>query len=202
MTGAKQLWVLVGGNGAGKSTFYNTSLLSKRGVRFVNADMIAKHISPDCPEKVSYEAAHLIERIRDEFLIKGISFCFETVFSHPSKIDFIAKAKAHGYHVILVYIHLSTLDLNEARVSQRVLEGGHNVPPKKIRSRLPRTMKHVSVVLQLVDEARLLDNSYHDKPFQQVALIWKGRCIQAVDPLPEWAQEMLANIPCFESVES
>ena len=102
----KQLWVLAGGNGAGKSTFYKTSLLNKRGVQFVNADMIAKLINPESPEHVSYEAAHLVERFRDEFLLKGISFCFETVFSHESKIDFIAKAKAYGYQVILIYIQI------------------------------------------------------------------------------------------------
>lgn len=195
MTTSKQLWVLAGGNGAGKSTFYKTSLLSKRGVQFVNADMIAQNINPEHPERVSYEAAHLVERLRDEFLFKGISFCFETVFSHPSKIDFIAKAKACGYYVILVYIHLSGPDLNEARVFRRVAEGGHSVPPEKIRSRLPRTMKHVAVALQLVDEARLLDNSYRDRPFRQVAHIRKGRRTHEIEPLPPWAAEMLEHIP-------
>lgn len=192
---AKQLWVLAGGNGAGKSTFYKSSLLSKRGVQFINADMIAKTISPENPEQVSYEASHLVERLRDEILHKGISFCFETVFSHESKIDFVAKAKAMGYFVVLVYIHLATLDLNEARVNQRISEGGHRVPPEKIRSRLPRTMKHVAVVLPLVDEARLLDNSSRDKPFQQVALIRKGKRIQVADPLPSWTAEMLKDVP-------
>jgi len=195
MTAAKQLWVLAGGNGAGKSTFYKTSLLPKRGVQFVNADMIAKIINPESPEQVSYKAAGLVEQLRDEFLIKGISFCFETVFSHASKIDFIAKAKAYGYYVILVYIHLDTLDLNEARVYQRVLEGGHNVPSEKIHSRLPRTLKNMVAALQLADEARLLDNSYHDKPFRQVALVRKGRRTRVVDPLPAWAAEMLKQIP-------
>lgn len=195
MTAAKQLWVLAGGNGAGKSTFYKSSILSKRGVQFINADMIAKTISPENPEQVSYEASNLVERLRDEILNKGISFCFETVFSHESKIDFIAKAKTMGYHVVLVYIHLETLDLNEARVNQRISEGGHSVPPQKIRSRLPRTMKNVAVVLQLVDEARLLDNSSRDKPYQQVALIRKGKRIQVADPLPSWTAEMLKKIP-------
>lgn len=195
MTATRQLWVLAGGNGAGKSTFYKTSLLNKRGVQFVNADMIAKLINPESPEQVSYEAAHLVERFRDEFLIKGISFCFETVFSHDSKIDFIAKAKAYGYHVVLVYIHLERTGLNEARVSQRVSEGGHNVPPEKIRARLPRTMKNVSVALQLVDEARLLDNSSRQRPFDEVALVRKGRRFRTKDPLPAWAEEMLRDIP-------
>ena len=195
MMAPKQLWVLAGGNGAGKSTFYKSSLLSRKGVLFVNADMIAKQISPENPEQVSYEAASLVGRIRDEILTKGISFCFETVFSHESKIDFIAKAKSLGYQVILVYIHLDTLALNEARVHQRIWEGGHSVPTEKIRSRLPRTMKNVAVALQLVDEARLLENSYHDKPFQQIALIRKGRRIQTIDPLPSWAKELLKDIP-------
>ena len=195
MTGAKQLWVLAGGNGAGKSTFYRTSLLKKRGVQFVNADMIAKLINPESPEQVSYEAVHLVERFRDEFLLKGISFCFETVFSHESKIDFIAKAKAYGYQVILVYIHLENPGLNEARVSQRVTEGGHSVPSEKIHTRLPRTMKNVSVALQLADEARLLDNSSREEPYKEIALVKKGRRIRAVDPLSEWADEMLRDIP-------
>jgi predicted ABC-type ATPase len=92
-------------------------------------------------------------------------------------------------------MHLVCAGLNEARVAQRVLEGGHSVPPEKIRSRLPRTMKNVATALQLVDEARLLDNSYRDHPFQPVALIRNGRRIQAIDPLPSWAVEMLRHIP-------
>jgi predicted ABC-type ATPase len=195
MTAAKQLWVLAGGNGAGKSTFYKTSLLSRRGVQFVNADMIANSISPESPEQVSYEAAHLVERLRDEFLVQGISFCFETVFSHESKIDFIARAKAQGYCIVLVYIHLNSVGLNEARVAQRVAQGGHDVPAEKIRSRLPRTLQNISAVLQLVDEARLLDNSYHDRPYQTVAIVKKGRRVYVHDPLPPWAAEMLRSIP-------
>lgn len=195
MSVERQLWVLAGGNGVGKSTFYKSSLLPKRGVQFVNADLIAQNINPENPEQVSYQAAYLVERLRDELLHKGISFCFETVFSHPSKIDFIAKAKACGYQIILVYIHLNTLDLNEARVSQRVSEGGHNVPPEKIRNRLPRTMMHVATALQLVDEAWLLDNSSHDEPFKQVALIRKGKRIKTIDFLPVWAKQILKHIP-------
>lgn len=195
MTATKQLWVLAGANGAGKSTFYRTSLLARRGVQFVNADLLAKIINSERPEQVSYEAAHLVARIRDEFLEKGISFCFETVFSHASKIDFIAKAKALGYRVILVYIHLQSLALNEARVWQRVSQGGHGVPSDKIRSRLPRTMKYVAAAIPLADEARLLDNSFHDHPFQQVAVVHKGRRTWTLNPLPGWAEEMLAHIP-------
>ncbi len=189
----KQLWVLTGGNGAGKSTFYSVAL-APRGVKLVNADVIAKIINPDHPERVSYEAAGIAEKIREALLHQGTSFCFETVFSHPSKIDFIATAKSMGYEVVLVYIHLENPELNEARVHQRVTLGGHNVPAEKIHSRIPRTRKHVKKTLALVDEARLLDNSYRDDPFRQVAVVKRGRCTWISDPLPEWAREILPQL--------
>jgi predicted ABC-type ATPase len=195
VSSTKQLWVLAGGNGAGKSTFYQRSLLAKRGVLFLNADMIAKSISEEYPETVSYDAANVAGKIREEFLSQGISFCFETVFSHPSKIDFLANAKAHGYRVVLVYIHLDTIELNQARVSQRVAEGGHNVPPDKIKSRLPRTRQHIATALRIVDEAWLLDNSSKAQPFRQIALVNKGKRAKTIDPLPSWAEEMLQQIP-------
>ena len=194
MTVSKQLWVLAGGNGAGKTTFYNL-FLAPKGIRLVNADIIAKAISPENSEKVSYEAANVVEQIREELLQQSVSFCFETVFSHVSKIDFVAKAKAQGYEIILVYIHLDTSELNEARVYQRVTEGGHNVPVDKIHSRIPRTMKHIAAVLPIVNEARLLDNSYRKNPFQQVASVKRGRRQWINDPLPQWAEEILKDIP-------
>lgn len=194
MAVSKQLWVLAGGNGAGKTTFYNL-FLAPKGIKLVNADIIAKAINPENPEKVSYAAANVAEQIREKLLQQGVSFCFETVFSHVSKIDFVANAKAQGYEIFLVYIHLDTSELNEARVYQRVTEGGHSVPVDKIHSRIPRTMEHIGAVLPLVDEARLLDNSYRDNPFQQVACVKRGRRQWLNDPLPRWAEEILRGIP-------
>jgi len=123
MNVSKQLWILAGGNGAGKTTFYN-EFLAPKGIKLVSADVIAKAINSENPENVSYEAASLAGQIREELLRKGVLFCFETVFSHVTKIDFVAKAKTMGYEIILVYIHLETSELNEARVYQRVTEGG------------------------------------------------------------------------------
>lgn len=194
MIDSKQLWLLAGGNGSGKSTFYRL-FLEPKGIKFINADLIAREIVPENPEDASYKASHLAGRLREDLLYKGISFCFETVFSHVSKIDFVAKAKALGYEVILVYVHLDFPELNEARVSQRVNEGGHNVPTEKIHSRIPRTMKNISAVLPLVDSARLLNNSSHENPFQQVAIVNLGRYRNLVNPLPHWAEKILKDIP-------
>ncbi|MBI9077889.1 MAG: zeta toxin family protein [Desulfatibacillum sp.] len=167
--------------------------LSSQGIKFVNADLIAKTIDPDAPEKASYEAATLTADIRTDLIARGVSFCFETVFSHESKIDFIARAKARGYAVILVYVHLIDPSLNEARVYQRTLEGGHDVPPEKIRSRIPRTMKHVKTALPLVDEAWILDNSSEKNRFLQIFTMKSERYQINKDPLPQWALALLAS---------
>ena len=111
-----------------------------------------------------------------------------------SKIDFLAQAKAFGYKVTLIYIHLFNSSLNEARVNQRVSEGGHNVPTEKIHSRIPRTFENIKTALSIVDEARILDNSSKEDPFQQILVKKDGNYQEIVDPLPEWAKDLIPNL--------
>ena len=186
----KQLWMLVGGNGAGKSTFYELAL-KPLGMPFINADLIAKEVYPDDPEGKSYLAAKHAESLRTEQLLAGKSFCFETVFSHPSKVDFIAQAKALGYQIIMVVIHLDASALNKARVSQRVFDGGHSVPEEKIENRIPRTLKNVRHAIPLCDQVRVFDNSSLDAPFEPVLTMKHGQVIAHQKPLPEWASAFL-----------
>ncbi len=191
MTPTKQLWVLTGGNGAGKTTFYKTQL-KPLGIQFVNADIIAETIDSDNPENVSYDAAILAENVRRDLLQQGVSFCFETVFSHPSKIDFLSEAIACGYSIVLVYIHLCDSSLNEARVHQRVTDGGHSVPVEKIHSRIPRTMKHIKTALTIVQEAWILDNSSYEDRFKPIMIVKSGNYDFKVDPIPDWVKELIS----------
>lgn len=188
----KQLWLLAGGNGAGKTTFYKTRLESL-GFPFINADNLAKQLYPEQAEQHSYEAAKIAEAMRLTLLQEGRTFCFETVFSHPSKIDFVAQAKAMGYEIILVFIHLELVSLNQARVVQRVSEGGHSVPENKIISRVPRVLQNIKQVLPLCDYCYLLDNSSFKAPFKQVVVINNGQIILKKDPLPSWTKELLID---------
>lgn len=182
----KQLWVLAGGNGAGKTTFYE-QMLRPLNLPFINADNIAKVIFPEDPEGHSYEAAKLAEKMREEQLLKGTSFCFETVFSHPSKVDFIAHAKALGYQIILVVLHVETVELNLARINQRVKEGGHSVPDEKVLSRIPRTLENVEKAIPLCDQVHVLDNSSLQNPFLEILTIKDGARTEHIKPLPTWA---------------
>ncbi|GFO71317.1 hypothetical protein BJAS_P0710 [Bathymodiolus japonicus methanotrophic gill symbiont] len=191
MTERKQLWILAGGNGAGKSTFYRTQL-APLGLPFINADILAKELYPQSPEEHSYDAAKLATEMRFRLLHEGRRFCFETVFSHPSKIDFVAQAKVLAYEIILVFIHLDTVSLNQARVAQRVSEGGHNVSDEKIASRIPKLLQNIKKTLPLCDQVHIRNNSSIENPFQQVAVIRNGQLRQKI-PLPNWANDLLEN---------
>ncbi|PKM46873.1 MAG: hypothetical protein CVV05_00210 [Gammaproteobacteria bacterium HGW-Gammaproteobacteria-1] len=193
MRQSKQLWLLAGGNGAGKSTFYRL-FLQPTGIPFINADILARILYPDAPEDHSYEAARVAEGLREQLLLAGRSFCFETVFSHPSKVDFVARAKALGYEVVLVAIHVEGVDLNQARIAQRVSAGGHAVPPEKVASRIPRTLQHLKAAIPLCDEVRMLDNSSSDDPFRQVLTIKDGAVRQRLPALPRWAEELVRQL--------
>ena len=185
-----QLWVLAGGNGAGKTTFY-AKFLEREHLPFINADQIARQLDADHSITISYEAARIAGRICDEFLRHRQSFCFETVFSHPSKIDFIGQAKALGYEIVLVFIHLDNVALNKARVQQRVSEGGHPVPEPKIETRIPRTLQYVKSAIALCDRVEILDNASYEDPFLRIASIADGITTFHLEPPPQWAVSLI-----------
>jgi len=189
---SKQIWLLVGGNGAGKSTFYHTQL-EPLGLPFVNADLLAKELYPDSPEQHSYDAAMIATQMRADLLQQGNSFCFETVFSHPSKIDFVAQAKTLGYEIVLVFIHLDNISLNQSRVSQRVSQGGHSVPPEKVETRIPRTLENIKKALPLCDFVYILDNSRADNPFQNLVTVNNGEINQKSSSLPDWCTFIISD---------
>ena len=190
MTTQPELWLLVGGNGAGKTTFYER-FLARRRIPLINADNIARSLWPDAPEKHSYEAALIAENERHRLLDGGQSFCFETVFSHPSKVDFVGAAKAAGFRIRLFYFHLKLTSLNKARVASRVKSGGHNVPEAKIEARIPRTLMNLRQCVGLADELHLVDNSRLDQPYVRVAVWENSQWRICQDVLPDWAKHLI-----------
>ena len=184
--------MLVGGNGAGKSTFYRLAL-EPLALPFVNADQLARFAFPDDPEVHSYEVAMLAEGLLYQLLNDGLSFCFETVYSHPSKIDFVALAKALGYQIIMVFIHLESTGLNQARVAMRVNDGGHDLPPEKMISSIPRLLQHVRASIPLVDVLRVYDKSSALDSLRPVLTIRQGALQRHQNPLPPWAAALIAD---------
>jgi len=190
VTTQPELWLLVGGNGSGKTTFYDR-FLARRRIPLINADNIARSMWPDAPEKHSYEAALIAEKERHRLLEERQSFCFETVFSHPSKVDFVGLAKAAGFRIRMFYFHLELTSLNKARVASRVKSGGHNVPETKIEARIPRTLMNIRECIGLADELHLVDNSSFDQPYVRVAVWQNGQWQTCKKNLPCWAKDLM-----------
>lgn len=107
----------------------------------------------------SYLAARILDYIREELLLLKVSFTFETVMSHESKIDFLRKAKEAGYRTYLYFVTTEDPDINVDRVRQRVAKGGHSVDETKIRERYSRTMNMLIDAIEVSDRAFLFDNS-------------------------------------------
>ena len=130
---------LTGPNGSGKTTFYHM-LLEPAGLRFINADLLARELHVD-----AYQAANLGDAIRRALVGQGESFVFETVFSDPvgDKRRFLQDAVRAGYTVVVYYIGVSSPTVSEERVALRVAKGGHDVPTDKLVSRFPRTLSNL-----------------------------------------------------------
>lgn len=107
----------------------------------------------------SYLAATVADFLRHQLLAAGISFTFESVMSHRSKLDFLRLAASKGYRTYLYYIATETPAVNVDRVSNRVSKGGHGVSTEKIVSRYAKSLALLVETMQAVDRAYLFDNS-------------------------------------------
>jgi len=157
----KQLYIIGGPNGAGKTTASYTILPEiLQCSEFVNADEIARGLSPFNPEGMAIEAGRLmLQRIQD-LLEEGKSFAIETTMATRSYAKLIERAQGQGYQVTIFYFWLNSPVLAQNRVAERVLRGGHNIPANVIlrRYQLGRT-NFFNIFLPLADKWILVDNS-------------------------------------------
>lgn len=158
----KNLYIIAGCNGAGKTTASFTILPEIIECKeFVNADEIAKGLSPFQPEKVSFEAGRIMLKRIEGLLNENESFGFETTLSTKSYKNKILNAKQKGYTVTLLFFWLNNVDLAKERVKTRVKEGGHNIPNKVIERRYIKGIKNLfDIYMDIVDGALIFDNSF------------------------------------------
>jgi predicted ABC-type ATPase len=154
------LYIIAGPNGAGKTTASYTILpdLLTCDV-FVNADEIARGLSPLNPEKASFEAGRLmLVQIKKNLSLK-IDFAIETTLSTRSYLLLIRDAKKKGYSITLVFLWLKSIKVAKQRVKNRVREGGHSISEEVISRRYKRGLKNFKTFADKVDKWLLIDNS-------------------------------------------
>lgn len=157
----KNLYIIAGCNGAGKTTASFTILPEILDCKeFVNADEIAKGLSPFQPEKVSFEAGRIMLNRINELIDNEVNFAFETTLATRSYKNKIVEAKQKGYNVTLLFFWLQTIQLAKERVLIRVNEGGHNIEPNIIERRYVNGINNLfEIYLPIVDGALIFDNS-------------------------------------------
>lgn len=159
------LYIIAGCNGAGKTTASFTVLPDILNCReFVNADEIARGLSPFQPETVALQAGRImLERIQ-ELMHEAVDFAVETTLATKTYVGLVKEAQAKGYTVLLVYFWLNSPQLAADRVRKRVAEGGHNIPPDVIARRYQRgveqLMRHF---VYITNEWLVFDNSVNPR---------------------------------------
>ncbi|QNF33199.1 zeta toxin family protein [Adhaeribacter swui] len=163
------LYIISGCNGAGKTTASFTVLPEMLDCReFVNADEIARGLSPFQPEKVAVEAGRIMLHRIGELLKKQEDFAIETTLATRSYVQTIKKAKEKDYSIALVYFWLNSPELAIARVKRRVSEGGHNIPEEIIRRRYKKGIQNLfKLFIPICNYWILIDNSQN--PYKIVA---------------------------------
>lgn len=137
-------------------------------------------------ETHSYEGALISSFLRHYLQEKKVDFCFETVMSHPAKIEEIKEAKQKGYKTYLYFICIDDPEVNVSRVENRVEKGGHNVPHDKISSRYIKALNNLIHMIENIDKCFLFDNS--SEKFNLIAKITENQLSLEVEPteLPNW----------------
>ena len=136
----KNLYLIAGANGSGKSTVAKM-LLSQKGLIFVNPDEIAKDLNPQDPPRARIEAGRVALARMSELLSQGKSLAVESTLSGKAHLAFVCKAKSLGYRITLVYSFVDSVDACIARIAMRVRAGGHHIPDEDVRRRYLRS-KH------------------------------------------------------------
>jgi predicted ABC-type ATPase len=139
-----RLFIISGCNGAGKTTASYTMMPEMLEIsELVNADEIAKGLSPFNPDSVAIQAGKImLMRVR-ELILMGADFAFETTLATKSYYNLIKEAQDRGYFVTLLYLWLPSPEQAIKRVAQRVSEGGHNIPESVIRRRYTAGIKNL-----------------------------------------------------------
>lgn len=164
----KEIIIIAGANGVGKTTFAHEFLLEYPDYEFLNADEIAKEISPENPSMSKISAGKIFFKKLDEFVENKKSFLIESTLSGRYLIQFIKLLRDKHYQIRIVFVFVDSVEILIARIADRVKKGGHFVPEEDVRRRFKRGKDNFwNIYRDLVTRWNLIYNS--ESSFQDVA---------------------------------
>jgi predicted ABC-type ATPase len=178
----KQVVIVAGANGSGKTTFAR-KFLDVTKYEFLNADEIAKEMNPQDPVKVRIAAGKQVINLLDQFIDEGKNFVIESTLSGSFLEKHIEELKQKGFEISLTFIFLGSKDLCIERIKSRVRQGGHNVPDEDVIRRFNRGLvKFWQAYRMQVDSYSIyFNNEFYD--FKQVAQGRKEELEVLIQPL-------------------
>lgn len=161
MNSQKRIVIIAGPNGAGKTTFAREFLPREADCpEFIDADLIARALSPFAPEKAALRAGKFMLQEMVRRVARGESFAFETTLSGMNYARHIPNWRKAGYRVKLIFLSLPSADLALERVAARVAQGGHNVPKETVCRRFEAGLRNFHATYRfLVNSWALYDNA-------------------------------------------
>ena len=192
------LIIIAGPNGSGKTTITQKVLHHEwlENAIYINPDQIAKDKFGDWNSvDAVLKSANYCQQLREKCLEDGQSLIFETVMSAPDKVDFIRRAKEKGFFIRLFFVSTSHPSINAARVANRVIKGGHDVPIPKIISRYNKSITNCATVTvcKITDRTYVYDNSVDNQEARLLFRMSDGKLFkQYTDDIPQWARLILS----------
>ena len=192
------LIVIAGPNGSGKTS--TTRLVIKHEWAeqcvYINPDEIAQSMFGDWNDvNAVRQAVEYCETWREQLLQERKDFIFETVLSSDGKVDFLKRAKEAGYFIRMFFICTESPTINAARIANRVMEGGHDVPIQKIISRYQKAIINAIKVTGFADRAYFYDNSIDNQDAQILFRTVDGKFAkQYTELLPAWTRDILDSV--------
>jgi predicted ABC-type ATPase len=185
-----RLIVYAGPNGAGKSTLRDIGDDLVEVV--IDPDRIAREIARQATSAIQIEAGRAAIKLFRRSVSEGRTISLETTLSGQTILLRMAEAKRAGYLVELRYVALTSAEIHISRVEQRVLKGGHDIPPETIIRRFADSLDNLPKALQIAHKATVIDNSDTEKRFLLRAE--RGVILQLDPNPPRWFQSRWPEI--------
>ena len=183
-----RLTIIAGANGSGKTTLTHWNSDVFQAIPVLDPDMIARTLQSTSPAAFPIAAARHVLKSAKEFISRRDSFAVETTLAGKHYLQMMVDARIRSFEIVLVYIGTENVETNLARIRNRVLTGGHDVPELDVRRRYARSFENLPAAISRADHTILFDNS-SEEGYRLIAVLGPPEH-QWFEPVPAWAAAM------------
>jgi predicted ABC-type ATPase len=180
-----RLTLVAGANGSGKTTLTSDERFF-REIPLLDPDSIARTLQSSTPSTFPIAAARSVLKSAKGHIRRRESFAVETTLAGKHYLQMMVDARRRGFEIVLVYIGTEDVEINLARIRNRVLAGGHDVPGTDVRRRYQRSFRNLPIASERADHTILFDNST-EEGYRLIAVLGLSGN-QWFEPIPGWAK--------------